>query len=126
MQSVSGCEYSQSDLIGHGAFALVFRGRKKKVILLMGQYTNIRCMTLVPSLESSSKLILLPDFAQNNSYSFFTHKDEHCFASMKSSGALRFISEDLLDYWLFPSGQCASACRVVEKQAFQQHQVGKS
>jgi len=30
MQSVSGCEYSQSDLIGHGAFALVFRGRKKK------------------------------------------------------------------------------------------------
>ena len=31
MQSVSGCEYSQSNLIGHGAFALVFRGRKKKV-----------------------------------------------------------------------------------------------
>lgn len=71
MQSVSGCEYSQNDLVGHGAFALVFRGRKKKVILLPGWYTNIRCMTLVPSLESSSKLILLPDFAQNNSYSFF-------------------------------------------------------
>lgn len=30
MQTVSGYEYSQSSLLGHGAFALVFRGRKKK------------------------------------------------------------------------------------------------
>jgi len=98
MQSVSGCEYSQSDLIGHGAFALVFRGRKKKVILLMGRYTNIRCTTLVQSLESSLKLILLPDFAQNKSYSiffFFTHKHEHYFASMRSSGTLGFIPQYL-------------------------------
>lgn len=73
MQSVSGCEYSQSDLIGHGAFALVFRGRKKKVILLMGRYTNIRCMTLVPSLESSSKLILLPDLHKIIATLFFLH-----------------------------------------------------
>ena len=31
MQSVSEFEYSQSDLLGHGAFALVFKGRQKKV-----------------------------------------------------------------------------------------------
>ena len=31
MLSVGSFEYSQSDLIGHGAFALVFRGRAKKV-----------------------------------------------------------------------------------------------
>jgi hypothetical protein len=33
MQSVSEFEYSQSDLLGHGAFALVFKGRQKKVRL---------------------------------------------------------------------------------------------
>ena len=31
MQSVSEFEYSQSDLLGHGAFAIVFKGRHKKV-----------------------------------------------------------------------------------------------
>lgn len=31
MQSVSEFEYSQSDLLGHGAFALVFKGRQRKV-----------------------------------------------------------------------------------------------
>ena len=64
MQSVSGCEYSQSDLIGHGAFALVFRGRKKKVILMTG-WVNlgtqcIVCMTLMLLLEIRS---LLAEFA---------------------------------------------------------------
>lgn len=34
MQSVSEFEYSQSDLLGHGAFALVFKGRQKKVRLI--------------------------------------------------------------------------------------------
>ena len=31
MLSVSNYEYSQGDLLGHGAFALVFKGRRKKV-----------------------------------------------------------------------------------------------
>ena len=31
MQSLGDYEYGQSDLIGHGAFALVFRGQHKKV-----------------------------------------------------------------------------------------------
>ena len=31
MQSISDFEYSQGDLLGHGAFALVFKGRHKKV-----------------------------------------------------------------------------------------------
>lgn len=31
MMSVSNFEYSQGDLLGHGAFALVFKGRRKKV-----------------------------------------------------------------------------------------------
>lgn len=31
MQSIGEFEYTQSDLIGHGAFALVFRGRRRKV-----------------------------------------------------------------------------------------------
>ena len=33
MQSLGDYEYGQSDLIGHGAFALVFRGQHKKVRL---------------------------------------------------------------------------------------------
>ena len=31
MLSVSNYEYSQGDLLGHGAFALVFKGRRKRV-----------------------------------------------------------------------------------------------
>ena len=31
MESVGEYEYSKKDLIGHGAFAVVFKGRHKKV-----------------------------------------------------------------------------------------------
>ena len=34
MLSVSSFEFSQRDLLGHGAFALVFKGRRKKASLL--------------------------------------------------------------------------------------------
>ena len=32
MESIGEYEYSKKDLIGHGAFAVVFKGRFKKVI----------------------------------------------------------------------------------------------
>jgi len=33
METVGDFEYSRKDLVGHGAFAVVFKGRHKKVIL---------------------------------------------------------------------------------------------
>lgn len=39
MQSVSNFEFNQGDLLGHGAFALVFRGRRKKVrFIICGEH----------------------------------------------------------------------------------------
>lgn len=31
MELIGDCEYSKKDLIGHGAFAVVFKGHLKKV-----------------------------------------------------------------------------------------------
>ncbi len=32
MEQIGDYEYTKNDLIGHGAFAVVFKGRQKKVI----------------------------------------------------------------------------------------------
>ena len=44
--SVGNFEYSQGDLLGHGAFALVFKGRRKKVSAQkgMGKGGNLQLM----------------------------------------------------------------------------------
>lgn len=41
METVGDFEYSRKDLIGHGAFAVVFKGRHKKV----NKHEHILCMT---------------------------------------------------------------------------------
>lgn len=34
MEIVGDYEYNSKDLIGHGAFAVVFKGRKRKVVIV--------------------------------------------------------------------------------------------
>jgi len=40
MEVVGNYEYSKRDLIGHGAFAMVFKGRHRQVVLI--KYCNGR------------------------------------------------------------------------------------
>lgn len=40
METVGDFEYNTKDLIGHGAFAVVFKGRHKKVSGPVRKYTN--------------------------------------------------------------------------------------
>ena len=35
MEIVGDYEYNSKDLIGHGAFAVVFKGRKRKVVIVL-------------------------------------------------------------------------------------------
>lgn len=43
MLNVGNFEYSQGDLLGHGAFALVFKGRRKKVGCSVSEKEVARC-----------------------------------------------------------------------------------
>ena len=49
MESVGDFEYNAKDLIGHGAFAVVFKGRHKKVklktTLFLSFSTPCRCLS---------------------------------------------------------------------------------
>ena len=65
MQSVGDYEYGQSDLIGHGAFALVFKGREKIVstyIYCMCDHTIFQILIIYhfarPILLSPSNIVL--------------------------------------------------------------------
>jgi len=46
MESVGDYEYSKKDLIGHGAFAVVFKGRLKKVSASLSFRLDIRLLRL--------------------------------------------------------------------------------
>jgi serine/threonine-protein kinase ULK/ATG1 len=41
MESVGDFEYNAKDLIGHGAFAVVFKGRQKKVTRVVNKNKEI-------------------------------------------------------------------------------------
>ena len=47
MQSIGDYEYGQSDLIGHGAFALVFKGREKIVSIYIYIYNYCVCVIIL-------------------------------------------------------------------------------
>lgn len=47
MEAVGDFEYSRKDLVGHGAFAVVFKGRHRKV------NTKLACNIFFPSSPSS-------------------------------------------------------------------------
>lgn len=42
METVGDFEYSRKDLVGHGAFAVVFKGRHRKVM----KWLDSNCVTL--------------------------------------------------------------------------------
>jgi len=46
MDSVGDYEYNKSDLIGHGAFALVYKGRHKKVSFFL-TYNALHAIVVV-------------------------------------------------------------------------------
>lgn len=48
MEAVGDFEYSRKDLVGHGAFAVVFKGRHRKV------NKQLACNVFFPSSPSSS------------------------------------------------------------------------
>lgn len=98
MQSVGDYEYGQSDLIGHGAFALVFKGREKitkhpvavKQILLKnipGKLSNIRQKEIAilkdlkhPNIvqlydyhETSSEIYLIMEFCNGGDLADYLH-----------------------------------------------------
>ena len=53
MESVGEYEYSKKDLIGHGAFAVVFKGRVKKVNIFMNFVLSSSYFAFVLVLEKS-------------------------------------------------------------------------
>lgn len=42
MDIVGDYEYNSKDLIGHGAFAVVFKGRKRKVDIVAAAFQNLQ------------------------------------------------------------------------------------
>ena len=49
MQTLGEFEYSQGDILGHGAFALVFKGRRKKGECVILQCKLLLCVTVLVS-----------------------------------------------------------------------------
>lgn len=49
MEIVGDYEYNSKDLIGHGAFAVVFKGRHRKVCIILIHFLNLRVSETWPS-----------------------------------------------------------------------------
>ena len=56
MEGVGEFEYNTKDLIGHGAFAVVFKGRRKKVYFIL--FTYFICLPKIGDSELISPILL--------------------------------------------------------------------
>ncbi len=52
MESVGKFEFNRKDLIGHGAFAVVFKGRHKEVIFIAEKNQNVLLLFIYHSFIS--------------------------------------------------------------------------
>lgn len=53
MEIVGDYEYNSKDLIGHGAFAMVFKGRLRKVSDLTSYFSIFYCLFMFPIIPRS-------------------------------------------------------------------------
>lgn len=56
MECVGDFEYNSKDLIGHGAFAVVFKGRHKKVNTIRNCFSLVLLNSLVKNFESHYRI----------------------------------------------------------------------
>ena len=69
MDSIGNFEYNKKDLIGHGAFAIVYKGRQKTVfiflyIFLFEKVTNIVLIVIASATRSCHKSNNKKEFRQ--------------------------------------------------------------